>query len=70
MTEEKKTEEKKEDKSAPKDNLVETKHTITIGGKEIKYTVTTGTMVLKEDINDKDKDTEIEKARAQIPRMA
>lgn len=65
MTEEKKPEEeKKEEKPAPKDNLVETKHTITIGGKEIKYTVTTGTMVLKEDTLDKDVD--VEKSRAQI----
>jgi carboxypeptidase C (cathepsin A) len=62
-----KTEEKKEEeKPIPKDNLVQSKHSVKIGGKLIKYTVTTGTMVMKEEIKDKDKDTEIEKARAQI----
>ncbi len=66
MADEKKPEEKKDEKPAPKDNIVESKHSIKIGGKEVKYTVTTGTMVLKEDVADKDKDTEVEKARAQI----
>lgn len=62
-----KTEEKKEEeKPTPKDNLVQSKHSIKIGGKLIKYTVTTGTMVLKEEVHDKDKDAEVEKARAQI----
>jgi carboxypeptidase C (cathepsin A) len=61
-----KPEEKKEEKPAPKDNLVETKHSVKIGGKEIKYTVTTGTIVVKEEITDKEKDAEIEKPRAQI----
>jgi carboxypeptidase C (cathepsin A) len=62
-----KTEEKKEEeKPTPKDNLVQSKHSVKIGGKLVKYTVTTGTMVMKEEIKDKDKDTEVEKARAQI----
>jgi carboxypeptidase C (cathepsin A) len=62
-----KTEEKKEEeKPTPKDNLVQSRHSVKIGGKLIKYTVTTGTMVMKEEIKDKDKDTEVEKARAQI----
>lgn len=66
--ESKKPEEKKEkeEKPAPKDNLVESKHAVKIGNKTIKYTVTTGTIVLKEEITDKDKETEIEKPRAQI----
>jgi carboxypeptidase C (cathepsin A) len=63
---EEKKEEKKETKPAPKDNLIETKHSVRIGGKEVKYTVTTGTIVLKEEINDKEKDAEVEKPRAQI----
>jgi len=63
---EEKKDEKKDEKSTPKDNLVETKHSIKIGGKDIKYTVTTGTMILKEEVNDKEKDAEIEKPRAQI----
>ncbi len=68
MTEkdEKKPEEKKEEKAAPKDNLVETKHSVTIGGKEIKYTVTAGTMVMKEETGDREKESEGEKPRAQM----
>jgi carboxypeptidase C (cathepsin A) len=66
MAEEKKPEEKKDEKPAPKDNLVQSKHSVKINGKAIKYTVTTGTIILKEEITDKDKDAEIEKARAQI----
>jgi carboxypeptidase C (cathepsin A) len=38
---------------APKDNLVETKHTCLIGGQQISYTVTTGTVVLKEETEKK-----------------
>ncbi len=65
--EKKKDEEKKEEKSAPKDNIITTKHSARIGGKTLKYTVTTGTMVVKEEINDKDKDgAEVEKPRAQM----
>ena len=64
----KKTEEeqKKEEKPAPKDNLVESHHSLTIGGKELKYTVTTGTMVLKEETADREKESEGEKPRAEI----
>lgn len=61
---EEKKEEKKEDKPTPKDNLVTSKHSIKIGGKTIKYTVITGTMILKEEVLDKE--DEIEKPRAQI----
>ncbi len=61
-----KKEEKKDEKPTPKDNLVETKHSVKINGKTVKYTVTTGTMVLKEEAWDKDKEAEIEKPRAQI----
>jgi len=66
MAEEKKSEEKKEEKPTPKDNLVVTKHTMKIGGKEIKYTVTAGTIVMKEEPADRDKEAEGEKPRAQI----
>ena len=62
----KKPEEKKDEKPTPKDNLVTTKHSITIGGKEIKYTVITGTMVLKEETADREKESEGEKPRAEI----
>ena len=56
----------KEGKPAPKDNLVVTQHRLRIGGKEIKYTVTTGTIVLKEEPADREKEWEGEKPRAQV----
>jgi len=37
----------KEDKKAPEDKNVMTKHSVKIGGQEVKYTATAGTMVLK-----------------------
>ena len=64
MAEEKKPEEKKEVKAV--DNLVTSKHSIKIGGKTIKYTVTTGTMVMKEETADREKEAEGEKPRAQV----
>ena len=66
MPEEKKPEEKKEDKPKPVDNLVTSKHFIRIGGRTIKYTVTAGTMVLKEETADREKEAEGEKPRAQV----
>ena len=33
----------------PKDNLVTSKHCVTISGKEIRYTVTVGTMVVSQE---------------------
>src|SRR5512139_3674821 len=65
----KKPEEKvegKEEKLTPKDNLVVTHHTVRIGGRELKYTVTAGTMVLKEETSDREKEAEGEKPRAQV----
>ncbi len=58
--------EPKAEKPEAKDNLVETKHTVIIGGKEVSYTVTTGTIVLKEETPDREKDFEGEKARAEF----
>lgn len=58
--------EKKPEKAELKDNLVETKHTLTLGGKEIEYTVTTGTIVLKEETPDRDKEFEGEKPKAEF----
>lgn len=40
---------KKDAPAEPKDNLVVTQHSVVIGGQEIKYTVTAGTLVLKEE---------------------
>ena len=59
-------EEKKEEKPTPVDNLIESKHTLTIDGKELKYTVVTGTMVLKEETADREKEAEGEKPKAQV----
>ncbi|MFN3491306.1 MAG: hypothetical protein ACK40V_03705 [Anaerolineales bacterium] len=64
MADESKKQDKEEKKEAPKDNIVTSKHSVKIGGKTIKYTVTTGTMVLKEEIVDKDKDAEIQNTLA------
>lgn len=72
MAEEKKAEEEKKDepekkeKPTPKDNLVESKHSITIGRQEIHYTVTTGTIVIKEETPDREREAEGEKPRAQF----
>ncbi len=65
MAEEKK-EEKKEEKPKAVDNLVTSKHSVKIGGKTIKYTVTTGTMVMKEETADREKEAEGEKPRARV----
>ncbi len=64
--EEDKKDEKKEEKSKPVDRLVESKHSITIKGKEIHYTVITGTMVMKEETPDREKESEGEKPKSQV----
>ena len=64
--EEKKPEAKPVEKPEVKDNLVVTQHTVRVGGKEIKYTVTAGTMILKEETPDREKEAEGEKPRAQV----
>jgi carboxypeptidase C (cathepsin A) len=56
--EEKKDEEKKE-KPEPKEVTSVTEHSVSLGGQDIEYTVTAGTMVLKEEV-----DKEGEKAKA------
>jgi carboxypeptidase C (cathepsin A) len=63
---EKKSEEKKPELIKPelKDNLVETKHSFVLNGKEINYTVTAGTMVMKEETTDREKESEGEKPKA------
>jgi len=66
MAEEKKAEEKQEEKPKAVDHLVVSKHSIKIKGREIKYTVTAGTMILKEETADREKEAEGEKPRAQI----
>jgi carboxypeptidase C (cathepsin A) len=63
---EEKKDEKKEEKPTPKDNLVQTQHSVTIGGREVKYTVTTGTMVMKEETGDREKEAGGEKPKAQV----
>jgi len=53
----------------PADQLVETRHTLVIGGQEIKYTVTTGTLVLKEEAEKKGEkagEAEGEKPKASV----
>ncbi|GIV96806.1 MAG: hypothetical protein KatS3mg057_1463 [Herpetosiphonaceae bacterium] len=55
--------------SAPVDRLVETRHSVVIDGQEIPYTVTTGTLVLKEEAEengDRSGAFEGEKPRASV----
>ena len=49
----------------PEDNIVQTQHTLTIGGVSLDYTATTGTIVLREE-SEKDDKAEGEKAKASI----
>lgn len=58
-------EKEKAPKPEPKDNLVETKHVVTINGRRINYTVTTGTIVLKEE-TEKEGKVEGHKPKAEI----
>lgn len=53
--------EEQEEKKAPEEKSVQTQHTITVNGKTLAYTVTAGTMVLKDEDEEKG-----EKAKASI----
>ena len=72
MTDEQKTDAKLDKKpisdetTSIRDHLVESKHSVMINGNEIKYTVTTGTMVLREETPDRDKEFEGEKPKAEF----
>lgn len=57
--------EKDEKPVVPDDLISETQHSVTIDGQEINYTVTTGTIVLKEEAEKQDK-SEGEKAKASV----
>jgi carboxypeptidase C (cathepsin A) len=48
------------------DHLVETQHTVKVGSRELKYTAVAGTMILKEEGPERDKEFEGEKPRAQV----
>ncbi len=68
MAEEDKNKEKngaEKEKPEPKDNLVSTKHVVTINGRRVNYTVTTGTIVLKEE-SEKEGKVEGHKPKAEI----
>lgn len=62
----KEAEKKKEQKPVPTDKLVESKHSLVIGGRELRYTVITGTLVLKEETADREKESEGEKPKASV----
>ena len=49
----------------PQDQLSITQHSVTIGQQEIHYTVTAGTIVLREE-QEKDKKSDGEKAKASV----
>src|SRR5688572_12602545 len=66
IEEEKSTEKtEKRERPEPKDQIVSTQHRARIGGREIAYTATCGTVVLKEEI-EKEGKHEGEKARAKV----
>ena len=65
------SEQENKDESPPKyeDNLSITHHSVTINGREFRYTATTGTMILKEEIDESGNENdgqEIEKPKAAI----
>ena len=69
MADETKAEVKNESKASKpeaRDNIVESKHKITLKGKELEYTVSTGTMILKEETPDREKAFEGEKPSAEF----
>ncbi|MCB1691832.1 MAG: hypothetical protein KDI19_03655 [Pseudomonadales bacterium] len=61
MTDETKSTEDKAPVAEPVDRTVTTKHTIKVGGKELKYTATVGTIVIREEV-----DKEGHKAKAEM----
>ncbi len=69
MSNETQSTEAKDEKKAKleiKDNLVVTQHSLKIGGETIDYTVTAGTIVLKEETPDREKEFEGEKPKAEF----
>ncbi len=50
----------------PEDLIIETHHTLVVSGQTLKYTATAGTMILKEESEGKDKESEGEKPRASV----
>jgi len=58
--------EKKRDQEVPTEEISLTQHTVLINGKEIKYTATAGTFVLKEEEEGEDKKAEGEKPKAVV----
>ncbi|MCP4357759.1 MAG: peptidase S10 [Chloroflexi bacterium] len=67
MAEEKKNSEneQKKDQPTPEDNIIVTQHTASVNSRQVRYTVTTGTIVLKEEA-EKEGKAEGEKAKATI----
>jgi carboxypeptidase C (cathepsin A) len=67
MAENSKPEDAKPATPAPLEDKISTsKHRVRIGGQEIKYTVTTGTMVLRSETTDRETETKPEAARATV----
>ena len=65
MTEKENEKQEEETKPEPEEIISETKHSVVIDGQEINYTVTTGTLILKEEV-EKEEKSEGEKAKASI----
>ena len=50
----------------PEDRITETHHTVVVNGQELRYTATAGTMILREEAEGRDKESEGEKPRASV----
>ena len=60
-----KNEQEKNQQEQPEDKIVQTEHKVMVGGEEIEYTVTTGTMILREE-EEEDGEAKGEKAKAAV----
>ena len=65
MSDENDKDEKEKKRPEPQEQIVHTQHSVTIKGQEIKYTVTAGTLILKQE-SKRDEKSEGEKAKASI----
>ncbi len=56
----------KDSAEEPQDNLVATRHSVIINGEEVRYTVTTGTIVLREEPDSREEESKGYKPKAEI----
>ena len=66
MVTEKESSSKAKTDATPEDSISKTHHTVVVNGQTHKYTATTGTKILREESESKDKESEGVKARASV----